>query len=175
VYRGLVREAALGYCCSTLSSSYSALSVHTSTTILLDLAQMFLELEMTVHVLGNVVVSVLLLIVELLRSVACSHLVSLPLNVGLADLESVVPIVSDELGHVILYSFLVSAAFTIWSPSSIYLYTLFFLGKPHVHVGLGGGDGDGVVVLLLVDSKGDSSNSPSSLVVMVMMASTSSL
>jgi hypothetical protein len=76
------------------------------------------------------------------------------------------------------FFFLVSAAFTIWSPSSIYLYTLFLLSKPHVHVSPGGDDGDGVVVLLLVDTKGDSgdsSDSPSSLAAMVMMASTSSL
>jgi hypothetical protein len=92
VYRGLVRAVALGYCCSTSSSSYSALSVRTSTTILLDLAQMFLELEMTVHVLRDVVVSVLLPVVRLLRSGACSHLVSPPFNVCLDDLESLIPI-----------------------------------------------------------------------------------
>ena len=96
VYRGLVRAVALGYYCSKSSSSYSALSVCTSTTILLDLAQMFLELEMTVHVLRYPVVSVLLPVVESLRSGVCSHLVSLPHNVGLDDLETVVPAVDDR-------------------------------------------------------------------------------
>jgi hypothetical protein len=81
VYRGLVRAVALGYYYFKSRFSYSALSVCTSTTILLDLAQMFLELEMTVHMLRNLVVSVLLPVVELLRSGACSHLVSLPHNV----------------------------------------------------------------------------------------------
>jgi hypothetical protein len=98
VYRGLVRAVALGYYYSKSSSSYSALSVCTSTTILLDLAQIFLELEMTVHVLRDVVVSVLLPVVELLRSGTCSHLVSHPLNVGLDDLESLIPI-DDKLRH----------------------------------------------------------------------------
>jgi hypothetical protein len=46
--------------------------------------------------------------------------------------------------------FLVLAAFTIWYLSSIYLYTLVFLGKPHVHVGLDGDEGDGSVELLVV-------------------------
>jgi hypothetical protein len=95
VYRGLVRAVALGYYCSKSSSSYSALSVCTSTTILLDLAQMFSELEMTVHVLRSLVVSVLLPVVELLRSGACGHLVSLPHNVCIDDLETVVPAVDD--------------------------------------------------------------------------------
>ena len=63
---------------------------------------MFLELEMTVHVLRDVVVNVLLAVVGLLRSGACSHLVSLPHNVGLDDLDSVVPIVDDKLGHSVL-------------------------------------------------------------------------
>ena len=49
---------------------------------------------------------------------------------------------------------LVLAAFTIWNLSSIYLYTLFFLGKPHVHVGLDGDEGDGSVELLFVVGKG---------------------
>ena len=84
------------------SSSYSALSVCTSTTILLDLARMFLELEMTVHVLRDLVVSALLPVVELLRSGVCSHLVSLPHNVGLDDLDSVVPVVNDKLVHGVL-------------------------------------------------------------------------
>ena len=57
---------------------------------------------MTVHLLGNVVVSVLLPVVELLRSGVCSHLVSLPHNAGLDDLDSVAPIVNDKLGHVVL-------------------------------------------------------------------------
>jgi hypothetical protein len=102
VYRGLVRAVVLASYCSKLSSSYSALSVCTSTTILLDLAQMFLKLEVTVHLLGNVFVSVLFPVVEPLRSGACSHLVSLPHNVGLDDLDSVVPIVNDNLGHDVL-------------------------------------------------------------------------
>jgi hypothetical protein len=87
---------ALGYYCSKSRSSYSALSVCTSTTILLDLARMFSELEMTVHVLRSLVVSVLLPVVELLRSGACGHLVSLPHNVCLDDLETVVPAVDDR-------------------------------------------------------------------------------
>jgi hypothetical protein len=49
---------------------------------------------------------------------------------------------------------LVLAAFTIWNLSSIYLFTLFFLGKPHVHVGLGGDEGDGSVELLVVVGEG---------------------
>ena len=56
----------------------------------------------TVHVLGNVVVSVTLPVVELLRSGACCHLVRLPCNVGLDDLESVIPFVNDKLGHNVL-------------------------------------------------------------------------
>ena len=59
---------------------------------------MFLELEVTVHLFGNV----LLTAVEFLRSGACSHLVSLPLNVCLDDLDSVVPIVNDRPGHSVL-------------------------------------------------------------------------
>jgi hypothetical protein len=102
VYRGLVRAVVLASYCSRSSSSYSALSVCTSTPILLDLAQMFLELEVTVHLLRNVVVSVLLPVVELLRSGVCSHLVSLPHNVGLDDLDGVVPIVNDKLRHGVL-------------------------------------------------------------------------
>ena len=98
VYRGLVRAVALVSYCSKSGSSYSALSVCTSTTILLDLAQMFLELEMTVHVLRNVVVNVLLPVVGLLRSGTCSHLVSPPLNVGLDDLKSLIPI-DDKPRH----------------------------------------------------------------------------
>jgi hypothetical protein len=88
-----------------------------------------------VHVLGNIVVSVLLPVIELLRSGACSHLVSFPLNVGLDDLENVAPIV------------------TVWKLSSISSFTLFFLGKLHVHMGLGGGKGDGGVKLLLVGAR----------------------
>jgi hypothetical protein len=45
---------------------------------------------------------------------------------------------------------LVLAAFTIWDLSSIYLYTLFCLVKPHVYVGLDGDEGDGSVELLVV-------------------------
>ena len=47
-------------------------------------------------------VSVLLPLIELLRFGACSHLVSLLLNVGLDDLENVIPIVDGKLGHNIL-------------------------------------------------------------------------
>ena len=53
----------------------------------------------------------LLPVVKLLRSGGCSHLVSLPHNVGLDDLDSIAPIVNDKLGHSVL---LVLAAFTIW-------------------------------------------------------------
>jgi hypothetical protein len=53
---------------------------------------------MTVHVLRDVLVSVLLPVVKLLRSGACSHLVSSPLNVDLDDLESLIPI-DDKLRH----------------------------------------------------------------------------
>jgi hypothetical protein len=49
---------------------------------------------------------------------------------------------------------LVLAAFTIWDLSSIYLYTLFFLGKPHVYVGLDGDEGDGSVELFVVVGEG---------------------
>ena len=52
--------------------------------------------------LGNVVVSVLLPVFELLRSGTCCHLVSLPHNVGLDDLEGVVPIIDGRLGHNVL-------------------------------------------------------------------------
>jgi hypothetical protein len=48
-------------------------------------------------------VSVLLPVIELLRFGACSHLVSLPLNVGLDDLENVVPIVDGKLRHNVLF------------------------------------------------------------------------
>jgi hypothetical protein len=149
VYRGLVRAVVLVYYCSKSSSSYLALSVCTSTTILLDLAQMFLELEMTVHVLGNVVVNVLLLVVELPRSGACSHLVSLPLNVGLDDLESSIPI-DDKLRHNFLSCL---DSLLVWNLSLIYSFTLF-LGRPHVHVGPGGDEGDGSVKLLDVVGEG---------------------
>jgi hypothetical protein len=50
--------------------------------------------------------------------------------------------------------FLVLAAFTIWYLSSIYLYTLVFLGNPHVHVGLDGDEGDGSVELPVVVGEG---------------------
>jgi hypothetical protein len=76
--------------------------VCTSTTILLDLARMFLELEMTVHVLRDVIVNVLFAVVGLLSSGACSHLVSPPYNVCLDDLETVVPAVNDRLGRDVL-------------------------------------------------------------------------
>jgi hypothetical protein len=49
---------------------------------------------------------------------------------------------------------LVLAAFINWDLSSIYLYTLFFLGKPHVYVGLDGDEGDGSVELLVVVGEG---------------------
>jgi hypothetical protein len=50
--------------------------------------------------------------------------------------------------------FLVLAAFTIWYLSSIYLYALFFLGKPHVHAGLDGDEGDGSVELPVMVGEG---------------------
>jgi hypothetical protein len=149
VYRGLVRAVVLDSYRSNSSSSYSALSVCTSTAILLDLAHMFLELEMTVHVLGNVVVSVLLLVVDLLRSGAYSHLVSLPLNVGLGDLESSIPI-DDKLRHNYLSCL---DSLLVWNLSLIYAFTLF-LGRPHVHVGPGGDKGGGSVKLLDVAAEG---------------------
>jgi hypothetical protein len=62
----------------------------------LDLAQLFLKLVAIALMLGNVVVSIPLSIVELLELGTCSHLVSLLLNVVLDDLENVVPIVN---GH----------------------------------------------------------------------------
>ena len=77
-YWGLVRAVAPASCCSRSNSSFSALTVCTSTAILLDLVRLFLKLKVTVHVLGNVVVSVLLPVIVLLRFGACSHLVSLP-------------------------------------------------------------------------------------------------
>jgi hypothetical protein len=45
---------------------------------------------------------------------------------------------------------LVLAAFTNWNLSSIYSFTLFFLGKLHVHVGLvvDGEDGGGSKLLV---------------------------
>ena len=49
---------------------------------------------------------------------------------------------------------LVLAAFTIWNLSSIYSFTLFFLGKLHVHVGLGVSEGDGGVEILVVGGEG---------------------
>ena len=49
---------------------------------------------------------------------------------------------------------LVLVASTIWNLSSIYSFTLFFLGKLHVYVGLGGGEGDGGGVLLVVGGEG---------------------
>jgi hypothetical protein len=106
---------------------------------------MFLGLEMAVHVLGNVVVSVLLPVVELLRSGVCSHLVRLPLNVGLDDLESSLPI-DDKLRH----SFLSCPdSLLVWNLS----FTLF-LGRSHVHVGPGGDEGDGSVKFLSVVGEG---------------------
>jgi hypothetical protein len=76
--------------------------MYTSTSILLDLARLFLKPMVTVHVLGNVVVSVPLSIVELLKFGTFSHLVSLLLNVVLDDLENVVPNVDGKLGHGVL-------------------------------------------------------------------------
>ena len=52
--------------------------------------------------LGNVVVSVLLPVTILLRSCACSQLVNLLLNVGLDDLDNVVPIVNGKLRRNVL-------------------------------------------------------------------------
>ena len=49
---------------------------------------------------------------------------------------------------------LVLAAFTIWDFSSLYSYTLFFLGEPHVHVGLDDDRGDGSVELPVVVGEG---------------------
>jgi hypothetical protein len=57
---------------------------------------------------------------------------------------------------------LVLAAFTIWNLSSIYSFTLFFLGKLHVHVGLGGGEGDGGGELLVVGARVEATVSSSS-------------
>jgi hypothetical protein len=99
--------------------------------------------------LRNVVVSVLLPVVELLRSGACSHLVSLPLNVGLDDLESSIPI-DDKLRHNFL-SCLDSRL--VWNLLLIYPFTLF-LGRPHVHVGPVGDEGNGSVKLLDVVGEG---------------------
>jgi hypothetical protein len=62
-------------------SSVSALSMHTSAAILLDLARLFLDLMVMMQVLGNIIVSVLLPIVELLEFGTCSHPVSLLLEV----------------------------------------------------------------------------------------------
>jgi hypothetical protein len=76
--------------------------VCTTAAILLDLSQLFLKLKVAVHVLGNVVVSVLLSVTILLRSCACSQLVNLLLNVGLDDLDNVVPIVNWKLRRNVL-------------------------------------------------------------------------
>ena len=78
----------------------------------------------TVHVLGNVVVSVPLPIVKLLKFGAFSHLVSLLFNVVLDDLENVSPIVDGKLGHGVL-------------PCLGGLHDLAPLGSLHVHVVLG--------------------------------------
>jgi hypothetical protein len=48
----------------------------------------------------------------------------------------------------------VLAASTVWNLSSIYSFTLFFLGKLHVLVGLDGGEGDGGGKLLVVVGEG---------------------
>jgi hypothetical protein len=50
--------------------------------------------------------------------------------------------------------FLILAAFTIWNFSSVNLYTLVFLGKPHVHAGLDSDEGDGSVELPVVVGEG---------------------
>ena len=86
----------------------------------------------TVHVLGNVVVSVPLPIVKLLKFGACSHLVSPLLNVVLDDLENVIPIVDGKLGHGVL-SCLGG------------LHNLELLGNLHVHVVIGVNLGDFVL------------------------------
>jgi hypothetical protein len=111
----------LASCCYTMISSVSALSMHTSAAILLDLARLFLDLMVTVQVSGNVAVSVLLPIVELLEFGTCSHLVSLLLNVVLDDLENVSPIVDGKLGRGSL-------------PCLGGLHDLVLLGRLHVHV-----------------------------------------
>jgi hypothetical protein len=85
----------------------------------------------TVHLLGNVVVSVLLPVVEFLRSGACSHLVILPLNVGLDDLDSVAPIVNDKLGHGVLSCL---GSLHSLEPLVDQLVHVGFLGQaPHLH------------------------------------------
>jgi hypothetical protein len=106
--------------------------MYTYTAILLDLAQLFLKLVVTAQIIGNVVVSVPLSIVEILELGTCSHLVSLLLNVVLNDLENVIPIVNGKLGHGVL-SCLGG------------LHGLELLGSLHVHVVLGVNLGDFVL------------------------------
>jgi hypothetical protein len=106
--------------------------MYTSTAILLDLARLFLKPMVTMHVLGNVVVSVPLPIVELLKFGACRHLVSLLLNVVLDDLEDVIPIVDEKHGHSVLSVLGV-------------LHDLELLGNLHVHIVIGVNLGDFVL------------------------------
>jgi hypothetical protein len=112
---------------------------------------MFLELEVTVYLLRNVVVSVLLPVVEFLRSSTCSHLVSLPHNVGLDDLETVVPAVDDKPRRNVLSCL---GSLHGLEPLVDLLVPVVLLGPAHVHVGLDGDGGDGSVELPVVVGEG---------------------
>ena len=114
---------------------------------------------MTVHVLRNLVVSVLLPVVELLRSGACSHLVSLPHNVCLDDLETVFPAVDDKPRRNVL-SCLVSLH---GLEPLVDLIVHVVLEQAHVHVGPVGGEGDGSVKLLVIGGEGVGVSSSSTL------------
>ena len=89
-------------------------------------------------------------VVELLRSGACSHLVSLPHNVCLDDLETVVPAVDDKPRRNVL-SCLVSLH---GLEPLVDLIVHVVLEQAHVHVGPVGGEGDGSVKLLGVVGEG---------------------
>ena len=106
---------------------------------------MFLKLMVMVHTLGNVVVSVPLPVVKLLKLGTCNHLVSLLPNVVLDDLENVISVVNSKPRHGVL-SCLGG------------LHDLKLLVNLHANVVLGVGEGgDGGKLLVVVGEGGGGS------------------
>jgi hypothetical protein len=94
-----------------------------------------------VHTRGNVVVSVPLPVIKLLKLGTCKHLVSLLPNVVLDDLENVISVVNGKPRHGVL-SCLGG------------LHDLEFHVNLHIHVVLGVGEGGGGGKLLVMVGEG---------------------